>query len=284
MFSILKKKAKQIIVTKPITVAEIHNTFYTEVDRLLQFAQDQKEVEVKDKDLRQKADRLRKLGFISTKEVKKDSKNKHKEDSDLRKLEEKRYLVETINYFSMKYPHYKFITEDSVKKLCEKYNLVYSTVDRYIGEVPDINLEHIEKFKIDESDSCFEQEWRPGNFYYLPGSKIMLDTPFERMNFTRYITKSDYNHITRGQKYEIDFFEHEKRFSYSKSMLEIAAPLKDFQLDDTEVRNFKIKPKIEIKDPIVLQPVCYNEKKYYLIVTAWGDEALDELVLNERMN
>ena len=35
-----------------------------------------------------------------------------------------------------------------------------------------------------------------------------------------------------------------------------------------------------IPDPVVLQPVCGG----YLIVCAWGDEASDEIVVNQQMN
>ena len=35
-----------------------------------------------------------------------------------------------------------------------------------------------------------------------------------------------------------------------------------------------------IPDPVVLQPV----KGGYLIITAWGDEASDEIVVNQKMN
>jgi hypothetical protein len=56
----------------------------------------------------------------------------------------------------MKYPNNKFITEESVKKICEKYNLVYSTIDRYIGTVPDKNLTEIANFKINDEDKvCY---------------------------------------------------------------------------------------------------------------------------------
>ena len=35
-----------------------------------------------------------------------------------------------------------------------------------------------------------------------------------------------------------------------------------------------------VPDPVVLQPVRYG----FLIVTAWGDEASDEMVVNPRNN
>ena len=50
-----------------------------------------------------------------------------------------------------------------------------------------------------------------------------------------------------------------------------------------ELKDFKLS-KIEIPDPVVLQPVNFKGEKYYLIVTAWGDEASDELVVNETLN
>ena len=50
-----------------------------------------------------------------------------------------------------------------------------------------------------------------------------------------------------------------------------------------ELKDFKLS-KIEIPDPVVLQPVMFNKTKYYLIVTAWGDEASDELVVNQNHN
>ena len=68
-----------------------------------------------------------------------------------------------------------------------------------------------------------------------------------------------------------------------KLPLEIAAPLKDFNMDEMEVKDFKLS-KIEIPDPIVLKPVIFNNQKHYLIVTAWGIEASDELVVNANHN
>ena len=71
--------------------------------------------------------------------------------------------------------------------------------------------------------------------------------------------------------------------SYSKAPLEICAPVKDFNTKGMELKDFKLS-KIEIPDPVVLQPVNFKGEKYYLIVTAWGDEASDELVVNETLN
>ena len=77
--------------------------------------------------------------------------------------------------------------------------------------------------------------------------------------------------------------DHRVRVINMKLPLEIAAPLKDFNMDEMEVKDFKLS-KIEIPDPVVLKPVLFNGKKHYLIVTAWGIEASYSLVVNERFN
>ena len=58
--------------------------------------------------------------------------------------------------------------------------------------------------------------------------------------------------------------------------LQICAPQKDFDTTGKVVRNRKLM----IEDPIVLQPVKYG----YLILTAWGDEASDPIVVNKINN
>lgn len=81
----------------------------------------------------------------------------------------------------------------------------------------------------------------------------------------------------------IQGYSHGMRIINMKCPLEIAAPLKDFNMTGAEVKGFKIS-KIEIPDPIVLKPVIFNNQKHYLIVTAWGLEAADELIVNQNHN
>jgi hypothetical protein len=69
----------------------------------------------------------------------------------------------------------------------------------------------------------------------------------------------------------------------NKCSFEIAAPQTDFDMSGMVVENHKI-INVPIPDPIVLQPVFFKEKKHYLVVTAWGTEASDVSIVNERMN
>ena len=60
--------------------------------------------------------------------------------------------------------------------------------------------------------------------------------------------------------------------------MQICAPLKDMEVKSNQkVKGYKI---MDIPDPVVLQPV----RGGYLIVCAWGDEASDEIVVNQQMN
>ena len=253
-------------------VAEIHETFNTEVDRLLLEAGIQKSIPDLDQTLKSKAERLRKIGFNNTIEANLDSKQQSKSNEVKWDNAKKNGFISVINYFSNKYPMYKFITEDSVKKICEKYNLVYGEVGNYIGDVPEKNLIEIENFKLDEVDEL----WISANVFYGRGG---VTTSF------RNLSKKDAEKYS-NERTQYKFSDHGRReeISYNIANMEIAAPLKDFNTRGMEIKDFKINQKIEIPDPVVLCPVFYKNEKYYLIITAWGLEASDELVVNEKFN
>lgn len=296
-FKELFKSEKQVIDREPIyekavtkgktvneIIDEIHENFYTEVDRLLASAKISNSLETNKQALIDKHNALISLGFINSKEVK-EAEAELKRISHLRQENlSKERIVGAINYFSFKYPNYKFITEDSVKKICAKYNLVYGTIDKYIGEVPDKNMKHIQEFKISEDDEIhFSKEV----FHEFSGSRLVGDIKY-------FSTKMISEKLEKKRKYNEDNPENwihdiitPINMYYSenkgKCQLEIAAPLKDFDMEKHEIKDFKIS-KIEIHDPVVLHPVFFEGEKHYLIVTAWGQEASDELVVNQKFN
>jgi hypothetical protein len=239
-------------------IEEIHETFFTEVDKLLESAMIAKSLDTDKQSLIDKCARLKKLGFENTKEIKEAEIEIERLNSIKLENDEKQELFDAINYFSFKYPNYKFITKDSVEKICEKYKLFYGDIKIYTGDVPDENLKHIEDFKIDKNDECYVEKMRIGR------TRTNIDSDYH--NFKTYNEIKDYVDV-------------------KICPLEIVAPLKDFETDKTEtiIRKYGISH-IEIPDPIVLKPVFFDHKKYYLIVTAWGLEAGDELVVNERHN
>lgn len=237
-------------------VEEIHGTFYTEVDRLLADAKIAKSLDTDKQELINKCMRLKALGFTNTKEVKEAHIEMARLDTLQRENKSKKTLMEAINYFSFKYPNYKFITEDSVKKICQEYGLVYGKICRYSGTVPDKNLKQMEQFAIKEDDEVYE--YIETTWSAFGGSSMVRQ---------QYMTKTEqegYLAMDRDTISRRSYFTE----SCSKASLEIAAPLKDFNMEGMETKNFKIS-KIEIPDPVVLQPVLYQKQKYYLIVTAW---------------
>lgn len=254
-------------------IQEIHETFYTEVNRLLDQAKVSVSNETTKQELIEKCKRLKALGFTNTKEVKEAQIeiNRLNEISQINESKDK--LVRAINYFSVKYPNYKFITEESVKKICEKYNLVYGSVDRYIGTVPDKNLKQIEEFKISDDDICaFILERDFMGFRNMKDAKFLSKTEQDKIRTHLYNNRLDSRFLNRYYHVE-----------YGTCPLEIAAPLSDFDMTQAEVQNFKISD-IHIPDPVVLQPVIFEGVKHYLCVSCWGLEASDELVVNQKFN
>ena len=262
---VLELTSEQIEVNNKL-VEEIHETFYSEVDRLLAESKILNSIETEHQELMDKSERLKSFGFKKTKEV-------EKSDEEVRRLGKikdknavKESLTRAIEYFSGKYPLYKFITKESVEKICDKYGLVYGDVSDFIGDVPEENLRNIENFKIDEEDECHMI------------TTTMLGA-FASDSSNEYMSSEDTN--SKHELYEASD-EYDSPYidkTLNKANLEIAAPIKDFDMTGKEVKGFEIS-KIQIPDPVVLQPVIFEGMKHYLIVTAWGKEASDPLVMN----
>lgn len=250
MFKLFKTadEIKQLAGGKSRTellIEEIHRNFYNEADRLLHEANAILSVKSEFESDIQKAKELSDLGFNKTRHV-------TEINEVTTKFKKSQVTIEAIRYFSEKYPMYRFITNESVKRICDKYKLVYSSVGDYIGTVPDRNIQEMKNFKIKDEDACYEYQ----NHYSFIGGRTQC-------GFT------EYKRIRENQ------------WAW-KSPLEIAAPVKDFDLSGKTVKDRKLVS--NIPDPVVLQPVMFNDVKYYLIVTAWGLEASDPDVANSKMN
>lgn len=84
------------------------------------------------------------------------------------------------------------------------------------------------------------------------------------------------------EKFKCDEADKEPEYSNgisNASALKIVAPEKDFDMTGKRVQN-RVISEIPVPDPIVLQPVKYG----FLILTAWGDEASDPIVVNNINN
>lgn len=276
MFNFFSKNREQKIVAK------IHNDIDTAQERLLQEAREviAKNITVSS----DKAQRLKVVGFTEAAPVKEyEAKNgivvKNTERAEL------------IEYYKQNYPFQKFITEDEMNRICEKYNLIYAPVSKYKGDVPEKNIKDIELMSIlkkgDEASECKYCRLK----YHSAGGvgmgaaramalglpKIIKDMHFRHWSDADIYLRAKYN---LDNKYIIDEVDN---VTEDRSGLFIAAPPKYFNkegLTKTGKFGFLNVSITTIKDPIVFRYVRGGIQ----IITKWGLEASDELTVNEISN
>lgn len=260
-------------------IEAIHKDFDTAPERLLQEAKD---ILANPKvDVTLKSERVSKLGFGSARAVKIATELVHKNMAAPK-------LIEKINYFKQHYPFNKFITEDEVKRLCEKYGLLFGESSKYIGDIPDKNLTEIENFKLREED--FTE--RVPNYtdmsdlvaQYISGTQMYFTPAQERTEDIQGLWFAKPRQSGRRQwEMEYDPYaafpkEEEKDVKKKAAAFKIVASVKDF---DTTYMTITDGYRLEhIPDPVVLQPVDGG----YLIVSKWGLEGQDENLVNEINN
>lgn len=273
---------------KEITAKQIHEDFYGAEERLYVEAIGLSKSVLTS--INDKSKRLQKLGFGKAQPVK-----------DCEQKEAKRkisgHIIHTIEYFRTYYPQHKFITEEEVKKLCEKYGLLLGDTGNYIGDVPEKNLRDIEAFKLRKED------WREKSASWFDNFAMMIphrSLEQQSIGITSYI--QGYNSRQREEYlYQLELMQRQMSSSmgisgymdygkptkketskkeYEQPSFKICAPKDDFHTSGWEVRDgYRL-----VYDPIVLQPVSKEGQEGFLIVTAWGDEASDEIVVNETKN
>lgn len=186
---------------------------------------------------------MHQLGFSNAAEVK-----EFKELDDKRKEQEA--IKSKIEYYQQTYPLNKFISEEAVKTICKKYNLLLTMTSDYIAEIPEKNQKEIIAFRVKRKDTRKPYEVYSG----------MMSLPY--LHFPRFNDCKDY-----------EAYQNEKL--KGKNLL-IVAPEHKLKTEG-KIKEGHI---LKIKDPIVLQPVEIG----YLIVSSWGLEAGDELVVNSINN
>ncbi len=241
--------------TYPKEVLEIHHEFEIASDKLVESAL--QIINTAPKVNESKLDRLKKFGFNQSREV--EEAKPILESTTLSKEQ-----IELAKYYQQHYPFNKFITEPQVKEICHKYNLVCGDVSRFKGFVPEEKLIEIESFVLKEND--FTQLFCFGFVFYTKEECVSLGY-WDR-------NREEYESYENGTK-------KSSRFKQERQEFKICAPVKDMDLTGLElVEGYKLQRKIEIPDPVVLQPV----RGGYLIVASWGDEASDPLVVNANHN
>jgi hypothetical protein len=243
-----------------------------------------------------KATQLRALGFTSMPEVAKlaqleeEAKKKlmniglrirgleRKYDDALK--EDKKVRNELTLYYKEKYPLLKFIREDQLDAVCEKYGLVYAPVSRYIGIVPQAILD-----EITERDSISKEDFT--ELIY----DVHLYRDFGKHKDSANLTfgENEYLCLTRNHFWyqniavEVGFKDpYMSRVSVTahgeeKRGLFIAADKSMFTgLEELKKEKFGFfrKAKAVVPDPVVFRFV----RGGVLIIAKWGPEAEDEML------
>lgn len=82
-------------------------------------------------------------------------KSYESERAKFEKIKHSKEFIATVNRLKLDYPYKKFITYDQLGKIMEKYPLVLSTPERFIGEIPKDCMKDILDFKTKEQDDNF---------------------------------------------------------------------------------------------------------------------------------
>lgn len=264
-------------------IEEIHRSFNSVGDKLL--ADAQATLAGTDAVSLQKGARLAAAGFVNTRQVK-------QTQQQAAKAAEARELQGLILAYALRYPTNKFITRQHVDQIAAKYNLVVGDTSAYTGFVPDKNLREIEAFnsRFQAGDKPVEQiritAYKYDSIRTSENSQARALFPdgLVSLNDDRLSLGSSNAVIYPGplgkRSHELAFIDNYERVNSSAQL--ICAPAADMDLSQLKQQNghwFKT-TQVHVPDPVVLQPV----KGGYLIVTAWGDEASDPLVVNHQNN
>ena len=273
---------QNLFKNEKIIIQEIHDSFDNAQDELLKQATSI--IEQHKPNLSNKAERLEKLGFVNSETVLKNLDRKEvlissKKDADL------------VNYYKTSYPFLKFLKEEQLNTICEKYNLIYAPVGRYKEDVPEKNVSEIEnaqplKNEDFRKEKFFIKVTDFGSWSVPKDLREILDKGFVS---DEKFYKSDGSIIKAAKKYG-GYNGNFGGYCFRKCSIEkmdysglfIAAPKSHFDLKGLKNKalgffNFTI---TEVKDPIVFRYV----KGGIQVLSKWGLEADDEMLQQEILN
>jgi len=202
----------------------------------------------------------------------------------------------------------KFITEPQYERLCEKYNLYSREPKYFMGDIPDKNIKDMQNSKIFMKDLEYTNLVHRMNTLYanihILNNKVhenIVEIARNLNELTDFYRFPDYKRIKTITLEQLGLFTvkflslvdtNGNRISTvveELPLIEIAA-IKDLFSPEAFVKSqariikhnlAELKPKMQVDlDPIVSVKLEHGR----LIITAWGDEANDELVVNHKNN
>ena len=164
----------------------------------------------------------------------------------------------------LRFPLHKIISQNKAVSICQKYNLKICPLGQFVGSIPQKNVKEVNDFV--KQHMRYNVEYRFGSIF-----------------------KKDENKLVGVDR--IDAIRKEKNYYDSQPNLSfyICAPENLIVTDRDRSDVVLMSP-----DPIILaewrgwvendKEFDYRLRDYRIIVTAWGIEASDENVVNEKNN
>lgn len=160
--------------------------------------------------------------------------------------------------FTKAFPFHKIIHLNKILLLCKKYGLLLADAKSFSGDIPQKNIKELQEF-VDRYDY------------------VHLRTAEKAPLFGKFIEGKDILFVKNSDKHSIKYQDEDSVFDWS-----IVAPKDMIVIEGATKKNVKAS-----SDPIIIgmiKPKVHRRAEWGVIVTAWGDEASDESVVNEKMN
>lgn len=264
-------------------IQKIHNEFDTAVDAIVKSLDEYKkeserkkeEVKNVDNETKEKAEVLKKAGFINTHPVRElqkiEKENISVYEASKQSEEFAKKLRKTTEFYQNFFPFHKFILYPQVIDILEKYDLYLGHTNLYKENVPEKNVEEIKDFfanyevKIIRDGEFAVGGWRRSIIPFIKkGEPLCSAEPSHN-------TKDIQCYICAPRKEFVNdkgVISVERELFYNK--LFSNSGLKRFREEQRAKRQ-------KIKDPIVLMPVStfFEDIVGFIIITKWGLEAED---------
>lgn len=171
---------------------------------------------------------------------------------------------DTIRHYTQKYPFHKFILTPQLKRVCEKYDLYVRDLNFFLGDIPEKNIQDMMSFYVYLDDLQIPEGHRKNILDTLKTSEILHTWGSEIKIPLSMFSKCGLTHFLEIAS--VKELLSDKAFRQSTSRI----------ISEDEL---SAKHSVDL-DPIVMCKVRGGR----IIITAWGDEANDELVLKETLN
>lgn len=238
-----KRKEKEVNVVTRYTYDQIQEVIEQEFSKMKSNFLDVDSSVAAYNSLVGEMEKLESLGFTMSSNYQRirNKVNEYKE----RMLGSKAFL-----YFGSKYLSYKFLTEEVISNICNDVGFIRSSVDHFTGDVP---IEEIEKIYNSGIDKC---------------DKLYLKQEFCKMSFS----------LPRWSCGEYVGYDEYAAFKVNDKVVAKGAKEEIGDLRVKEVKlvilafsnNLGIRTNMGCSDPIILQPVFFGGKNYFLLITSWG--------------